>query len=1579
MKKLCFPVGETEIGGQNEVKKQLPGWAVLLIITLVAGLALGGTNALTKDPIAQQALIKAENARKAALPDAESFEELALNEGAAVDWVYAGLKNGSPVGYVAQKTVNGFGGKVEVIAGVDTVNAPDTFKIGGITVGGSDFSETAGLGARAKEPAFTDQFPGKVYPISYIKAGGEATDSTVDALTSATITTTAVVNGVNDIVKYVKADVMGIAGVEMPAKPAEGVFSSSEKGFRGPVYVEAAFDGAGKVTYMKVGDESFAEDIGAGVIEPDFMIQFIGKQMPLEVSDIDVIAGATISSTAVVKALNNAYAIAGGAEIVVPETPTMPEKPAEGVYSASADGFRGPVYVEAAFDAENKITYISVGDDSFAEDIGMGVKEPEFMAQFIGKTAPMEVSDIDVITGATISSTAVVNGLNKAYNASQGIVEEVVEIVMPEKPAEGVFSASEKGFAGPVYTEAAFDADGKITYISVGDDQFAETEGFGAKALVAENLHPFIGAQMPLNVEDVDALTGATFTKTAIVNSLNKAYKASKGEVEEEPVKQEVPAAAPAGETFGADADGFDGPVHVEAAFDGDKVSALTIGDKRFNETAGFGARALEPEVAAAFIGKTVPMKVEDIDVLTGATFTKTAVVEALNKAYDKSLKAAAEPAAETVPENAVTASVQGFGGPVAISAAFDDTGKISYFKVVEEGFTETPGLGAKALEEDFQKQFVGKQMPLSLGDIDAIAGATITSTAVVDALNQAYNQVKPAAEEPAATTFGADAEGFQSTVHVEAAFDGDKITALTIGDKRFDETPGFGAKALEPEVAEAFIGKTVPLAVEDVDTLTGATFTKTAVVEALNKAYTKYQAAQEAPAEEPAAASGSAVSATVQGFGGPVYVEATFDGNKIASIIIGNDQFAETPGLGARALEEDFQRQFIGKQMPIALSDIDVLSGATVTSTAVVDALNEAYASVAGSEEAAPETSAVEAKTYTAEINSADKVLKLEATVEGGKITALRVTPSDREAALQEKYVGAALPLSLQETDIDFFSVAVALNKAAGAEAVPATEAAEPTVAEKLLAKNFNTTGEATIGGKDVQVIVTCVNNNIAGLVVLEKEAGSETSYAVSERDGEMKDLFLAKSLPLDPDAQDSAYAAAIASLINEASGVEGASKEENAFAKAEKVMEKKFGVTAEAAVSGKEVQIRVTNVNNVVAGLVVLEKAEDYKVSALDTEMKNLFLAKSLPLDVNGQSTVTAATVANAINTACGFEAQEIVVKEAKPAEAALPAQQEPAEEKPAEPVVEEKPEETGASALTLRVTAEFENDALSSLTVLEKAADGDEYLPCPQEEALKEMFIGQPLPLDTNRASALEATAAIAINKAYYNAAHEAEPQQDEDTGVIGGADGPTVLVTDNADEDPVFVGEAISFFTAIRARIKVSPAGAVYVAQFEEKPVGAEEYQASPRDEELQALFVGEPLPLDVKAYDDAFEAAAAVAVNAAFAQAFAAPDEEGAPFYMTFGIGESISFFTQYRVAAVFENGALGTFGAYKAPLNSGDTTESIDCIQLNELLDGRQMPLPVDGWVASGLPEYETTAIVVALNQAYANSLAGLQ
>ena len=62
--------------------------------------------------------------------------------------------------------------------------------------------------------------------------------------------------------------------------------------------------------------------------------------------------------------------------------------------------------------------------------------------------------------------------------------------------------------------------------------------------------------------------------------------------------------------------------------------------------------------------------------------------------------------------------------------------------------------------------------------------------------------------------------------------------------------------------------------------------------------------------------------------------------GDKIAAIVVESGN--ETPGFGTRCAEDEaFLAQFIGKQLP--LESIDVLSGATVTSNAVMAALNAA------------------------------------------------------------------------------------------------------------------------------------------------------------------------------------------------------------------------------------------------------------------------------------------------------------------------------------------------------------------------------------------------------------------------------------------------------------------------------------------------------------------------------------------------------------------------------------------------------------------------------------------------------------
>ena len=51
---------------------------------------------------------------------------------------------------------------------------------------------------------------------------------------------------------------------------------------------------------------------------------------------------------------------------------------------------------------------------------------------------------------------------------------------------------------------------------------------------------------------------------------------------------------------------------------------------------------------------------------------------------------------------------------------------------------SEFYALGGKCADEAFTSQFIGKSAPLTLGvDIDAVTGATLTSQAVVDAVNQ--------------------------------------------------------------------------------------------------------------------------------------------------------------------------------------------------------------------------------------------------------------------------------------------------------------------------------------------------------------------------------------------------------------------------------------------------------------------------------------------------------------------------------------------------------------------------------------------------------------------------------------------------------------------------------------------------------------------------------------------------------------------------------------------------------------------------------------------------------------------------
>ena len=96
-------------------------------------------------------------------------------------------------------------------------------------------------------------------------------------------------------------------------------------------------------------------------------------------------------------------------------------------------------------------------------------------------------------------------------------------------------------------------------------------------------------------------------------------------------------------------------------------------------------------------------------------------------------------PEESRVPGASLSGKAEGFGGGIVyVSAVLDEEAKIASLSV--DASTQTPEYGGRIPEDEaFLNQLIGKSLPLTLGDdVDALTGATVTSGAVVEALNGA-------------------------------------------------------------------------------------------------------------------------------------------------------------------------------------------------------------------------------------------------------------------------------------------------------------------------------------------------------------------------------------------------------------------------------------------------------------------------------------------------------------------------------------------------------------------------------------------------------------------------------------------------------------------------------------------------------------------------------------------------------------------------------------------------------------------------------------------------------------------------
>lgn len=209
------------------MKRIIKDTLILFVITLVAGILLGGVYKITKAPIEAQVKAKTEKAYKAVFEKyfkltmdknaaqaevdkltfnewsdedvagiTSTFDELCANPADKLDGVVTVKDDsGNVFGYVISVTNSeAYGGSIGLSVGILNTDG----KVAGVEI--LSISETPGLGMNADKDGFKGQFTGvdamENGGFVYTKTGKQAPNE-IDAISSATFTTRSMVNGVN--------------------------------------------------------------------------------------------------------------------------------------------------------------------------------------------------------------------------------------------------------------------------------------------------------------------------------------------------------------------------------------------------------------------------------------------------------------------------------------------------------------------------------------------------------------------------------------------------------------------------------------------------------------------------------------------------------------------------------------------------------------------------------------------------------------------------------------------------------------------------------------------------------------------------------------------------------------------------------------------------------------------------------------------------------------------------------------------------------------------------------------------------------------------------------------------------------------------------------------------------------------------------------------------------------------------------------------------------------------------------------------------------------------------------------------
>lgn len=165
---------------------------ILFVVTIIAGVLLGFTFEMTVEPIKVQNELQKTNAFKSIFTEGEFIPyEADIEDNLAIASIYKVIEADVVEGYIFQiETKEGYGGLVKLVVGLNidgSLKAIDVIK----------HAETPGLGAKIDEDLFKQQFINRLSSNLVVVKQTSSSDDEIQAISGATISSKAVVGGVN--------------------------------------------------------------------------------------------------------------------------------------------------------------------------------------------------------------------------------------------------------------------------------------------------------------------------------------------------------------------------------------------------------------------------------------------------------------------------------------------------------------------------------------------------------------------------------------------------------------------------------------------------------------------------------------------------------------------------------------------------------------------------------------------------------------------------------------------------------------------------------------------------------------------------------------------------------------------------------------------------------------------------------------------------------------------------------------------------------------------------------------------------------------------------------------------------------------------------------------------------------------------------------------------------------------------------------------------------------------------------------------------------------------------------------------